>query len=632
MARLLLLLVLPLVFLHSTVNPVQSQQNEKTPSPLRRALKELRSKLKASLKKLPVGEDGLAGSLLDKTALLNSYDAVQADLTAACERIKVSPQDQKAGLAIRQSDWAAATSLLKAALKEAPDDAYAHYLTGICAIETGQYRSAAEHFSAVLKQEPESRLSMLLCDFSRRMAAEQSPNSPETIVTNYTAAEAVLQAKFKTESAGPLGEVFATPQLLKDPLFYKLICEAVDNRGPLSLDLVQLKEKATRSNDPYVLLAAASMLGSDEGDEVWQMLENPRHANEIDTIEVMLSCFPAEERDADDAADTCREQLAALRKTHADNGFWALLCIKPCGTDATPAEAALTDAELKLFEQAATAATFSLPQNRFTTARQRLLQDLGQPYLYQWQDAGPKWMNALPSIGNVLRRRIPGSIEHAGDRREFSRAHHLSQTALRIVDRIHSDMQAGQADLANLLCFGLRMRICEAAARALPHKQDYDWCQYQVDRLEAARRGVLSRKAFPGLVPLKVPVPSINRAFACLLDGQWDEWKLRFVRTRFGPDDRDRLQQVLTTEKPTQYRSFVYDRLLEAAMLPDNALMPLLRHWRDSTTEDDYLWVLIWASGESGEAEDIAWLRSRLNDDRDWVRTATAGVLNKPRK
>lgn len=560
---------------------------------------------------------------------------LEDEMIAACERIEVDPRAEEAAADMRRGRYEPALRLLKQVITERRDDPYASYLAGMCALELERYGEAVVHFGRVLKGEPQSHTARLLRSYSRRAARCNSPLSDEDVQTCFDAALAEaaqhVDAPPKDEKADDiahfLAQLMAVPEVLKDPLLYKLDCEALAERGPQAVSLERLLAAARESDDVYALFLGW-LLAADET-TITQFADRLEAAKQSDTVAALLFHLEHLETHANREGGAAYERdLADLRQRQPDEGLWILLSIPYRAPDEDTHEfPPLSDAELATFAKAANAPKFADHQLELTCAARRLLTRIESPWAVPLARKYARLMPSAQQTLSDLSGRLDASMKQRLERGDADGALEIATNWRRILAHIEIDAD-GLNELAILRRCGHDSLIAKKLLLALPPGHTEERLKYQQLLLDAE----MVRQRFMSLTRDRVqevlPVTAIRRVYHRLFDFTWNDWELaRIRRIESAPEKISTLREQ--TIKYLDYRECDYDQLLAPGILGLRELLPELQRYRSQSLDDVELWALVWTLGDLKDADSVKWLIEQLGDEREWLRYRAAEALRK---
>lgn len=600
---------------------------------IRQALREARQAA-CAISRLQEEVTGVAGSgIARQTEELAVLEKQMAD---ACARITVQPRAEQAAAAMRRSEYASALPLLEQVLKDAPDDPYASYLAGICEAEGGRYAEGGRHFARVLQREPDSHTARLLSRFCDCASKRQRPLSDEAVLECCDEALADAQRRLPPPPAvdardlgAAMVAAFRLPDVLRDPLIYKIDNEAAAGRGPVAINVSRFVN-ASEATDHTHPLFLALLLAEDEktAERLGERLGEPKHAITVEAI-LFLNQYYGSDKLYRGRSPAFQAELARLRNWMPDDGLWLMLSIPyapPVGENHD--DPPLTRAELDLLQRAEAASRFTDHNHLAQVAAIRLFGRIGYPRARQagerlagqvrtpldaWRDATRR-ANALArqrfAMGDVdgglaiarTLQTLTRRLEPAPDGVTFAGA---------LVRATHERMIA-QNVLAN--------------APSLPTEARLEYQRLWLQaRTVHARHQTLGGSSLPGCLPLRI----INNADVHLRNGQWAPWAVRRAeRQSRKPENIERRRRLLTLQLEGERQPGDRDPL-DPGILHQNELLPELHRFRDAGLDDTKLWMLVWTLGELRDDESVDWLIAQLEDERDWLRSTAVEALTK---
>jgi tetratricopeptide (TPR) repeat protein len=559
--------------------------------------------------------------LLRPGEITSRFDEMTEDMLAAAERIKTNEHTDAAGAHLRRCRFADAESECRKALAKSPTDPYANYLLGLTLIELERYDEAAKAFDAVVAVERESRTSVLLASFCRKVSTSKRPLSDEAIITHLDAAAdetiEALKLDKEDEDGTSLADIFSVPQLYMDPLMYKLETEAIEDRGPCAAPLPELIETAGAAGDPLLLYAKLLVpIAEDEEHEVTLTKAQELSARALDVVHEFTSdiCYR-------DPPEELAAEIRALAKEQPEEGMWLLMQIPY----AAPTESGsdfeykpLSDAEQNLLRRAATSTRLTLHRHERETADIKTL--TSHKWLYaQRLASGPGGPFAF--VRDVVFQRGLATMKALAEKGKPNAAKQLGGEILQIIERLLPlELRKGNL-LASLIRSSYVERIelatiehCAVSAterlKCLSH-----WRDAQIEKEMIALSTV--RELRFDLLPSARLQAAAMRASA----EPFENWKIKRAK-RIGqkPEIVAKTIESLTLALQRKSRGrFRAKHVFSVGLIRYAEALPELRAATKSEQDDEMLYALMWAAGQYADPELDQWLESLKADKREWV-------------
>ncbi|MBN1513074.1 MAG: tetratricopeptide repeat protein [Phycisphaerae bacterium] len=600
---------------------------------IRQALREARQAASV-ISRLQEEVTGAAGSgMARQTEELADLEKQMAD---ACARITVDPRAEQAAAAMRRSEYASALPLLEQVLEAAPDDPYASYLAGMCEAEQGRFAEGGRHFARVLRREPDSHTARLLSRFCECAAKQERPISDERLLECYDEALADAQRHMPPPpavDARDLGAAMVTafrlPDVLRDPLIYKIDNEAAAGRGPVAVNVSRFVKVAEATDYTHPLFLAFLLAEDQKAEErLEERLGEAKHAITVEAI-LFLNQYYGPDKLYRRRSPAFQAELARLRHWMPDDGLWLMLSIPyapPVGEnrDHPP----LTSAELELLKRAEASPRFTNHNHLAQVAAIRLFEKTGYPRAKQagellaGQVRSPlgAWRDVACRANALARQRF-----EAG---EVDGGLEIARTLLTLTRRLEPAPD-GVTFAGALVRASHERMIAQNVLENAPSLPTETCLEYQQLWLQA--RTVLARHEAVGAgsIALHLPLRIINNAEVRLRNGQWPPWAVRRAeRQSRKPENIEGRRRLLTLQLEGERQPGDRD-LLDPGILHQIELLPELRRFREAGLDDTKLWMLVWTLGELRDDESVEWLIAQLEDERGWLRAVAAEALTK---
>ena len=248
------------------------------------------------------------------------------DSQEAAARIVVTETDIQGLDAYEAFDFAKAEELLRASIAEQPERAFPYFLHGCALFELDRFAEAADSFQEARRLEPESRLSLLLENLSRRFAG--APEfSPARLLEAYDYAykDTVEALGWEEEKRETLVSLFTTP-FTSDPIRERL--------GQLTVRVIEKRtlgvlQDYVNESDLERKITLAMLLGEDLGTLLITKLaqEHPEHT-ELQVFSFLLGYFGSASGACAERPESYVEDLAAAQALESENGALILLTIE----------------------------------------------------------------------------------------------------------------------------------------------------------------------------------------------------------------------------------------------------------------------------------------------------------------